>query len=140
MINIRDATEADDRTIKRMIRAARLDPTSLKWQNFLIAELDGQIVGIGQIKQYPGCEELGSLVTLPQYQGQGVATQIMHALEARAGRPLYLLCLDKMQPFYERFGYEVITWGEAPRFLKIKLIPGKIARLIGMRVLIMRKD
>jgi len=139
-IYIREATAEDDSTIKTMIRRARLDPTSLKWQNFLIAEHEGDIVGIGQIKPYPGCEELGSLVTKRDYRGQGVGEQMIVALEARAGRPLYLLCAAKMESYYQRFGYEAISWWNAPAFLKLKLSPTLILRLFGIRVLVMRKN
>lgn len=123
-----------------MIRRAHLDPTSLKWQNFLVAEHDGDIVGIGQVKPYPGCEELGSLVTKRDYRGQGVGEQMIAALEARAGRPLYLLCASKMESYYQRFGYETISWWDAPSFLKLKLSPTLILRLFGIRVLVMRKN
>lgn len=137
--SVRPAQAADQATIRAMIRRERLDPTSLKWPNFLVAEHAGQIIGIGQVKRYPGCNELGSLVTLREYRGQGVAAQIIAALEEQAGRPLYLLCLAKMQPYYERFGYEVISWWAAPAFLKLKLSPTLLFRLFGVRVVIMRK-
>lgn len=138
-IEIRPATADDDATIQQMIREARLDPTSLKWQNFLIAEVGGKIAGIGQVKRYPGCEELGSLVTLREMRGKGVGGAMIAALEARAGRPLYLLCVDKMEPYYQRFGYERISWWGAPWFLKLKLSPALLFRLFGIRVLVMQK-
>ena len=138
--NIRPATETDATTIKRMIRKARLDPTSLKWQHFLLAEDGAQkIIGIGQVKPYPGCEELGSLVVLPDYREQGIGGALIEALEARAGRPLYLLCLSTMGPYYQRFGYQRISWWAAPWFLKLKLSPALLFRLFGMRVFVMRK-
>ncbi len=139
-IEIRPATAEDDATIKQMIREARLDPTSLKWQHFLIAEYEGRVVGIGQVKPYPGCEELGSLVTVREMRGKGVGRAMIAALEERAGRPLYLLCMDKMEPYYERFGYETISWWQAPSFLKIKLSPTLPLRVFGIRVLVMRKE
>ena len=70
---IREATAADAPTIKRMIREAQLDPTSLKWKNFLIAEVDGDIAGIGQVKPLLGCRELGSLVVAKAHRKQGIA-------------------------------------------------------------------
>lgn len=138
-INIRSATIADEVTIKQMIREARLDPTSLKWQRFLIAEYEDEIVGIGQIKQYPGCEELGSLVTKKDCRGQGIGGKLIEALEARAGRPLYLFCAAHNESYYLRFAYEIISWWDAPNFLKLKLSPTLLFRLFGIRVLIMRK-
>lgn len=138
-ITIRPATENDSPIIKQMIRRARLDPTSLKWQNFLIAEVEGEIVGIGQVKPLPNCEELGSLVTKRAYRGKGVGSELIAALEARAGRPLYLLCASKMEAYYRRFGYETIAWWDAPAILKLKLMPALFLRLFGIRVLVMRK-
>ncbi|MEL6406780.1 MAG: GNAT family N-acetyltransferase [Chloroflexota bacterium] len=139
-ITIREARAEDSEIIKQMVWAERLDPTSLKWQHFLVAEHESEIVGIGQIKQYPGCEELGSLVTKAEYQGQGIGRRMIDALEARAGRPLYLLCAEKMEAYYLRFGYETITWWDAPAFLKLKTSPLLIFQLFGVRVCIMRKN
>lgn len=138
-LRIRPATAADEKNIKRLIHAAHLDPTSLKWQNFLIAEIEGNIAGIGQIKRYPGCEELGSLVTLPQYRGQGIARELIAALEARAGRPLYLFCESKMETFYQQFGYVCISYGQLPGFLKMKFMLPLLLRVFGIRVSKMRK-
>lgn len=137
---IRPATAADAKTIRQMVWQEHLDPTSLKWENFLVAEHEGNIVAIGQIKQYPGCEELGSLITDEAYRGLGLGGQVIAALEARAGRPLYLLCAAKMERFYQRFGYETITWWQAPTFLKLKLAPTIVFVPFGIRVLVMRKD
>jgi amino-acid N-acetyltransferase len=104
-ITIRPAQVSDESAIKALIRREKLDPTSLKWQNFLIAEHKGQIVGIGQVKRYRDCNELGSLVTEPEYRGKGVAAQLIAALEAQVGLPLYLLCVSKMESYYQQFGY-----------------------------------
>ncbi len=139
MVEIRPATADDAKTIKQMVRNARLDPTSLKWQRFLIAEVDSQIVGIGQVKQYPGCEELGSLVVARPFRKQGIAGELIAALEARSGRPLYLFCASHLEGFYQQFGYETIGFWQAPNFLKLKLLPTIFFRLFGIRVLIMRK-
>lgn len=136
---IRPAQESDRDTLRRMVMRERLDPTSIKWERFLVAEYENTIIAIGQIKQLSGCQELGSLVTLPQYRGQGVAGAIIQALEARAERPLYLLCRSTMVSFYKRFGYEVIKRGDAPMALRIKSLPMLIAPLFGIHGAIMRK-
>ena len=140
MVRIRAATAQDEATIKAMIRQEHLDPTSLHWEHFLVAEADGIIVSIGQVKSYPGCQELGSLVTLPAYRGQGIAAELIRALEARAGRPLYLFCRDQMENYYQRFGYQTISWGQAPAFLKLKMLIPLSFRLFGIRIIIMRKS
>jgi len=138
-VHIRPATEADSATIHRMVRAEHLDPTAIKWQNFLVAEKDGQIVGIGQIRQHADCQELGSLVVLLDYRRRGVAAALIEALTARAGRPLYLFCRDRMAPYYEQFGFARIGYWQAPRSLRLKILIPMAFRLFGIRIVIMRK-
>lgn len=139
MVEIRPATAGDQAMIRKMVFDARLDPTSLRWQHFLIAEDGAEIVGIGQIKEYPGCQELGSLIVQPEYRARGIGARLIAALEAKAGRPLYLLCESGMEGYYRRFGYVTIGWIQAPWFLKLKLLPVLPFRLLGIRVVVMRK-
>ncbi len=129
-IAIRPAVENEADTIKAMIHVEGLDPTTLNWRHFLVAELDGQIVGVGQIKEYGGIHELGSLVVQHDHRGKGIARQLIAALEAKAKRPLYLSCRDTMQPYYEKFGYQVISSRETPLALRLKLtIPNVLFRI-----------
>jgi amino-acid N-acetyltransferase len=139
MVKIRPTTANDRLTTRKMVLHERLDPTSLNWRNFLIAEQDGQIIGIGQIKSYPGCRELGSLVVLKSYKKQGIASRLITALEDQSSYPLYLLCGSHLEAFYSRFGYQVIAWRNAPTALKLKLIPTLLFRLFGIHVLVMQK-
>lgn len=139
MADLRRAAAADAPTIRAMIRREHLDPTSIHWRNFLVAEADGQIVGIGQVKHLRGCNELGSLVVLPAYRGRGIAAQLIVALGAEAGLPLYLLCRDSLVPYYSRFGFRDIPFAAAPGILKLKLLPAGLLRLAGLRIAVMRK-
>jgi amino-acid N-acetyltransferase len=138
-INLRPATEQDDAAIKQMVRKENLDPTTLKWQHFLIAEQNGQMVGIGQVKEYAGCQELGSLVVLPEYRRQGIAGELIKALEARAGRPLYLTCRSTMQQYYARFGYQWIPIWKAPPAILWKLLFTRLFLVFGIRIVVMWK-
>lgn len=141
-ITIREARAEDDTLIKQMIREARLDPTKLLWQNFLMAEMDGQVVGIGQVRHHAdGARELGSLVTKKGYKGKGVAGAIIAALEARYPKPMYLFCASKMEPFYNRFGYQTVQAArDIPWAMRRKYRLAQILRVFGIRVLVMRKD
>jgi amino-acid N-acetyltransferase len=139
-LTLRPATADDAPIIRRLVRSEGLDPTQLRWRNFMIAEIDGAVVGIGQIRQHRDCQELGSLVVTGDYRRRGVATALVGALEAQAGRPLYLICAHTNQPFYERFGYRVIGYRDTPGALRLKRTIGLLGRLMGVRVLAMRKD
>lgn len=141
-LTIREARAEDEALIKQMVREAGLDRSKLIWQNFLMAEMDGQVVGIGQVRHHDdGALELGSLATKKGHQGKGVAGQIIAALEARHPKPMYLFCLSKMEAFYNRFGYQRVTDGaELPWVLRRKYRLLHIVRLFGFRVLVMCKD
>jgi amino-acid N-acetyltransferase len=138
-LRIRTATAADERLIKSLINRAQLDPSNVHWENFMVAEHEGEVIGIGQLKPYPDCTELGSLVTLSAYRGKGVAASIVKALEAKATFPLYLICREMMESYYESFGYKKIPFQEAPTSLKLKLLVSSLYRLIGIQVIAMKK-
>lgn len=139
MTEFRSATAADAVTIRQLIRDERLDPTSLDWRHFLVAEDGGQIVGCAQVKRLPGVNELGSLVVLPAYRGQGIGARLIQTLEAQAGLPLYLVCQERMEPYYNRFGFRRIGFWSAPLFLRLKLAAALLLRLGGIRIIGMVK-
>lgn len=136
---IRPAREEDAAWIRSWIYREHLDPTSLKWRNFLIAEWQGERAAIGQIKRFRDCDELGSLVTAPHLRGKGIAAELIAALEQQARRPLYLVCRSTMEPYYLRFGFRTIGWRNAPRSLQLKLLPTLPLRLFGISILVMQK-
>lgn len=136
---LRRATEHDAATIKAMVREENLDPTSLGWRNFTVAQSDGQVIGIGQIKELPGCQELGSLMVREPYRKHGVAAALIAALEARASRPLYLMCEQEMGRYYSKFGYKTISWWRSPWPLKMKRLIVLPWLILGYRFQIMVK-
>jgi N-acetylglutamate synthase-like GNAT family acetyltransferase len=141
MIRIRSATAADQDIIRHIVRIGELPPYSLRWQQFLVAEQDGRVIGVGQIRRHGRYNELGSLAVLPEYRGQGVGAQLIAALEAQAGLPLYLFCQEPVETYYRRFGYRRIRFLEAPGPLKaLALIGFTLPRLFGVRIRLMRKD
>ncbi|MBC7809694.1 MAG: GNAT family N-acetyltransferase [Burkholderiales bacterium] len=139
-IHIRPATQADEQTIQQFVKIGGLPPINLKWPNFLVAEQDGKPVGMGQIREHGGVPELGSLVVLPEYRHQGVASRLVQALEAKSGLPLHLFCERHMETYYARFGYQRIRFWQAPAALRLfALIPFTLPRLMGVEVILMRK-
>jgi amino-acid N-acetyltransferase len=121
-ISLRPAFAADESAIRAIIRAEGLNPLSIHWRNFLLAEdAEGRIVGMGAIKTHgDGSCELASIAVLPEWRGRGVAGAVIDALMARESGPLYLTCRDTMTGFYERFGFREIGIGEmTPYFRRV---------------------
>ncbi len=115
---IRVAAEDDAEIIKRMVRAAPLDPNAVDWHYFLVLEIVEQgkpkIVSIGMVHPEGEVQEVDSVVTLPDYRRRGYAEAVVRALIERAGTPLYLLAEDALILYYEKFGFQVMDADHAP--------------------------
>lgn len=118
-MHLRSALASDQANIASIIRAARINPMSLHWQHFTIAEEDGQIIGIGQIKTHgDGSRELASIAVVPTHQHRGVASAIIRELLTREPGTLYLFCRAPLAPFYERFGFHRIEREEMSPYFR----------------------
>ncbi len=139
MIQLRPACAEDQPTIKALIREARLDPTSLKWQNFTVAESEGQIAGIAQVKPFADCREFGSFVVRREWRSQGVGKRLIEAVLARETGEVYLMCNAPMMPYYRNYNFESIGFGAAPGTLRLKLLFTFLLRLFGVRIVCMQR-
>lgn len=109
MLHLRPATLSDQKPIERLIHDAGINPMSLDWRHFVIAEEDGKTIGIGQIKQHgDGSRELASIAVIPERQKQGIASEIIRHLLANENGVIYLTCRDQLESFYARFGFRKI--------------------------------
>lgn len=138
-ISIRPARVEDTRAIKRMVRGAGLDPTLLRWENFLVAEKDGNVVGIGQVKPYRGARELGSLVVLKAYRRQGIGAAIIRVLIEREPGALFLLCRDRLESYYARFGFRRVGLRDLRGAVRLKYAFALLGRAAGVHVIAMRR-
>jgi amino-acid N-acetyltransferase len=138
---IRRAAAADQLAIRAIVGTAGLDPSKLDWPNFVLAEADGQIAAIGQIRPHRNCPELGSIVTVPEYRGQGIAARIIKTLLHERTDTIYLECAGRMTTFYTRFGFQEIPWQQAPMPLRLKAGLGNmLGRLFGIRIAVMKRS
>jgi N-acetylglutamate synthase-like GNAT family acetyltransferase len=118
-IFLRAATVEDQAAIRRLIRAARLNPFGLDWERFIVAQSGGQVVGFGQVKILgDGTPELASLAVLPQFQSSGIGSCIVWTLIDRTPGPLYLRCAGHNEGYYMRFGFRTLAPAEMPRSLR----------------------
>jgi amino-acid N-acetyltransferase len=140
-VHIRPAIAADQANIKQMVRDEYLDPSALDWSHFLVAEMNGDIVGIGQVRPYLDCHELGSLVVKKPYRGTGLGAKLVNALLERESGDVYLECQAKNETYYNRFGFHKIPKNEAPTILRRKNIAvGLIMLVLGIKIIIMKRE
>lgn len=117
---MRPASSGDQNQIKRMVRAAHLNPTGLDWQRFVLATTpEGEVAGCGQIKPHrDGTCELASIVVEPRWRGQGIARKLIeHLIDSHTGS-LYLTCRGGLESFYNRFGFTSLSPDEMPPYYR----------------------
>ncbi|MBA3944603.1 MAG: GNAT family N-acetyltransferase [Herpetosiphonaceae bacterium] len=133
---LRSARADDQAVITALVRRARINPRGLQWQNFLLAEDGGSIIGVGQVKPHAdGVRELASIAVIPQRQHQGIASMIIRALLAKETGPIYLMCIDNLATFYMQFGFHVMAPTDLPRSLaKEYRLGSRILRIFGLVV------
>lgn len=142
-MNLRLATAQDQKTIERMIHNAGINPMSLDWQRFVIAEDNDQVIGIGQIKQHgDGSHELASIAVIPERRGQGIARKIIEHLLTQETGAVYLTCRSQLESFYARFGFRRIEQNEMPPYFRriIRLTNLFLPLMRGVRIIVMVND
>jgi N-acetylglutamate synthase-like GNAT family acetyltransferase len=117
---LRPAVGSDARTIRRMIYQERLNPVSLDWRRFTLAEDPNRhVAGCIQVKPHgDGSRELASLVVRAEFRRLGLARQLIEAVLARENDPLYLTCRASLTPFYTRFGFTILADPDLPPYFR----------------------
>jgi amino-acid N-acetyltransferase len=92
---LRRASAKDIWRIRKLVFSEKLDPTQLRWQQFWVIEREGQLVACGQLRNFPGAQELSSLVVVPAWRDRGLGTYLTKHLIQQATEPLYLECLGR---------------------------------------------
>lgn len=77
---LRKATSGDQWSIRLLVFSAKLDPTQLNWQQFWVVECNRNLVACGQLRNFSGAQELGSLVVASPWRGRGLGTLLTQHL------------------------------------------------------------
>ena len=132
MERIRQATLSDQAVIRRLVRQARLNPRSLDWRAFVIAETDNTPVGVAQVRQHSdGSRELASLVVVAEHQGRGIAGRMIDALLCEETHPVFTLLDRRYAEHFIRWGFQPIRVTELPESMKRQLRLGQVVTAIG---------
>ena len=137
-LHIRPATQADQQAIVSFIQQAKLNPRNLRWEHFLVAEENGQIIGIRQVKVHArGTREVASGFVRPEYRRQGISARLMSEILTRESHPLYLMCRDKRTQYYEQFGFREVDVAQLPSDFRKEY---RIGQIVTSLMSIFRKD
>ncbi|WGV23322.1 GNAT family N-acetyltransferase [Halotia branconii] len=137
---LRKATSAEQWSIRFLVFSAKLDPTQLRWQQFWVIECNKDLVACGQLRNFSGVQELGSLVVTQTWRNHGLGTFLTQYLINTATQPLYLECLgERLAQFYSRFGFVPVSFEDLPQSLKSKFGISQLAKkLIRVPVVFMQ--
>jgi len=140
-LTLRPATPADEKKIKDLIHQARLNPMSLDWERFIVAEEEGQFVGCAQLKPHQdGARELASLAVIPEKKRAGIGSMLVNAIIEQNPGELYLMCEGGLTTYYQRFGFEEIGLEAMPRSFKVPYRAARLfSKVVGFRLAIMRR-
>lgn len=126
-VQIRPARQEDQQTIVLFIRQANLNPRNLHWQRFMIAEEEGMVIGVRQVKIHSnGTREIASGFVLPEYRRQGISARLMDELLTRETGPLYTMVSEKRAAYYEQFGFRRVDSRQLPSDFRKEYFIGRI--------------
>ncbi|MEM9218131.1 MAG: GNAT family N-acetyltransferase [Cyanobacteria bacterium P01_F01_bin.150] len=136
---LRSATVHDQWPIRWLVFSAALDPSQIRWSQFWVIEKDGRVVGCGQLREFEGAQELGSLVIRRSHRHQGLGTALTQHLMQQASQPLYLECLgQKRVHFYQQLGFKVARLEDIAPSLRPKFaLTQRLARVLPLPLVVM---
>jgi len=132
-ISIRRATPGDQPLIRAMVHAEKLNPSDLKWKNFMVAARKLDVIGAAQLRQHPdGSRELGSLVVDKRARGRGPAKRLIDALLKSEPGPVWTVTVETIADDFRRWGFEKIDPRSAPVGVRRNYRMGSFVRLVSL--------
>jgi N-acetylglutamate synthase-like GNAT family acetyltransferase len=129
---VRPAMRDDQAVIARMVHQAGLNPRSLDWHAFVIAEVDDEPVGVAQVRRHSdGSRELASLVVMAEHRGRGIAGRMIDALLSETTDPVFTLLDRRYAGHFTRWDFQPIAAADLPRSMRRQLRIGQLVTGIG---------
>lgn len=116
-IKIRKAKKTDIKKIMKYIEKFNLDGEEIKYKEFIVAEIFGEITGFARMKKYEGIYELATLGVIEKYRNKKIGSKLVnHLLQNFEYDELWLTTI--IPEFFEKFGF--IRYDNAPDEIKNK--------------------
>jgi N-acetylglutamate synthase-like GNAT family acetyltransferase len=105
---LRKANIADMQIIESYVEKFRLDNENLKFEQFIVAERNGSIIGFGRIKPYQDCFQLGCVAVLEAYRKRSIGSAIVKKLIKDFPSDDIWITTD-IPEYFQRFGFRSTT-------------------------------
>jgi amino-acid N-acetyltransferase len=120
----------------RLVREARLNPRSLRWERFVVADRGGELVGAAQVRRHPdGSRELASLVVRPQDRGHGIAGAVIDTLLADEPGPVFTVVDRRYAEHFRSWDFDPVEPARLPPSMRIQLRIGRVVTGVGSLLL-----
>jgi N-acetylglutamate synthase-like GNAT family acetyltransferase len=107
--------------IESYVEKFRLDNENLKFEQFIVAERRGSIIGFGRVKPYQHCFELGCVAVLEAYRKRFIGSAIVKRLIRDFPSDDIWITTD-IPEYFQRFGFQATTNAPQEILDKIKRV------------------
>jgi amino-acid N-acetyltransferase len=112
---IRRAVASDQEAIRCLASGERVNPTGLKWPNFVVAVNEAAIIGAAQLRLHrDGSKELATLVVARAWRKRGIAAKLIDTIMADQPGRIFMITGRSYAHHYARWGFLPITPVSAP--------------------------
>lgn len=122
-LRLRTAAADDGGWIQEQYEKVHFIPSDLTRDTIVIAELDGERVGMGRlVPTGEGAYELGGMYVDDAHRGKGIAKQIVDELIRRAGNAMvYCVPFANLEALYASAGFQRVEPNGVPAKVREKL-------------------
>lgn len=104
-IFLRRAEQKDISKIAPYLIEFKLDTENISVEQFIIAEIEGELAGFGRIKPYENLYELSSVGVLFEYRNKGIGEKLIkHLIDVCPSQNIWIA--TKIADYFKKFGFQ----------------------------------
>jgi len=115
---VRPARADDLPAIRSLLRRSRGRSRTARWEDSVVADFRGQIVGTARVQTERDGTKVGiGLAVARSWRRRGLGSEIVRFLQRSHTGPGFLLCWSSLQGFYAGLGFRRVRAPDLPRGL-----------------------
>ena len=100
------ALEADALIIEQLAKKFDLDCEDLKWNQFIVAKKNDNIIGFGRLRKYPECAEVATVGVIAEERKNGIGSLMVKELIRTASSEVFVTCV--IPDFFKKLGFQIV--------------------------------